>query len=169
MSEFKPITTQEEFENALRDRLEQKERSVTKKFEGYTSPEDLQKIKDDYDAQITTLNGQIETAKTETAKQFEGYTSPTDLENIKSGYENKIAKYETDSVKTRIAIDMGIPLELKDRLQGTTEAEIKEDAKLLASFAAKKHSVPLASQEVSVDDIDEARLNQSYKEMLKDL
>ncbi|MFQ6794677.1 MAG: hypothetical protein ACLRT4_18120 [Thomasclavelia sp.] len=169
MSKFEPINTQEEFENALRERLEQKERSVAKKFEGYTSPEDLKKIKEDYDAKISSLNAQIETAKTEAAKKFEGYTSPKDLESIKSGYETKIAKYETDSVKTRIAIDMGIPLELKDRLKGNTEDEIREDAKLLSSFAASKRKPPLASLDVSVDNIDEARLNESVRQMVKNL
>ena len=55
MSEFKPITTQEEFERRLSDRLEQKERSVSKKYEGYISPEKLTEIKNGYEGQITTL------------------------------------------------------------------------------------------------------------------
>lgn len=138
MSEFKPITTQEEFESRLSERLEQKGRSVTKQFEGYTSPTDLEKIKKDFQTQITT----------EVSKKFEGYMSPTELETLKRGYEEKIAKYETDSVKTRIAIETGLPLELKERLRGTTEDEIREDAKMLCQFATSKRVAPLGTSEV---------------------
>lgn len=148
MSEFKPITTQEEFESRLSERLEQKGRSVTKQFEGYTSPTDLEKIKKDFQTQITTLNGQLENAQNEVSKKFEGYMSPAELETLKREYEEKIAKYETDSVKTRIAIETGLPLELKERLRGTTEDEIREDAKMLCQFATSKRVAPLGTSEI---------------------
>ena len=59
MSEFKAITTQEEFEMRLKERLEQKERNVLKNFAGYTSPEDLETIKCDYQSKIDTLHQSI--------------------------------------------------------------------------------------------------------------
>ncbi|MFQ9974290.1 hypothetical protein [Coprobacillus cateniformis] len=153
--EFKAITTQEEFEARLAERLEQKERSVKKQFEGYVSPE-----------------------------QFEGYVSPQELENLKQEYENKIgalessrselngklqnyetkiAEYESDSVKTRIAMEMGIPLELKDRLKGQNEDELREDARLLASY-----STPIAPLVTPADDGYNSE-DEAYKKMVKNL
>ena len=41
MAEFTPITTQEQFEAIMKDRLERERTSVAKKYEGYTSPTDF--------------------------------------------------------------------------------------------------------------------------------
>lgn len=165
MEEFKPITTQEEFETRLTERLVQKERSVSKKYEGYTSPEDLVKIKEDYDSQISALNEKLGNAEKDFSKKYESYTSPDDLAKIKKDYDDKIAKYESDSVKTRIAMEMGIPAELKDRLKGSNEDELREDAKLLAGFSKRK--TPLASTEPSDSKDDSKR--EEMRRMVKDL
>ena len=58
---FTPITTQEQFDAKMKDRIERERSSLTKKYEGYTSPDDLAKIKKDYDAQISTLSKDAET------------------------------------------------------------------------------------------------------------
>lgn len=142
---FEPINTQEEFEKRLTERLEQKGRSVARQFENYTSPEDLEKIKDDYQKQIDGLNQKY-----------------SDFDKKEKEYQSKIAKYESDSVKTRIAREMGIPDELVDRLKGSNEDELREDAKLLSAFS--KQVAPLASTEQNPDGQDEV-----YKKMLKDL
>lgn len=157
MSEFKPITTQEEFDARLSERLKQKERSVASQFEGYTSPSDLETIRSDYQKQIDDLNALVETKKAEYDNQIQGY-------------QKQIADYETDSVKTKVAIDMGIPLELKDRLKGATEEEIREDAKAFSGYAQPR-KVPLASAEpvYSKEDVEKAKLNEGYKKMIKNL
>lgn len=167
MSEFTPITTQEEFDSRLSERLAQKERSVTKKFEGYTSPEDLAKIREGYDNQISNLNGKLGNAEKEYSKKFEGYTSPEDLEKIKNDYDDKIATYERDSVKTKIAIEMGLPLELKDRLRGENEEEIRKDAKLLSGFASNAKEPPLAGYDPVI--VDDKPSKQNYKNLLNGL
>ena len=164
MSEFKPITTQEEFERRLSDRLEQKERSVSKKYEGYISPEKLAEIKNGYEGQITTLNGQLETALN-SAKGFEGYTSPEDLAKIKKDYDDRIAKYESDSVKTKIAIEMGLPMAIISRLKGSTEEEIREDAKIFAGLIQREP--PLARVEPSIGDSNASDM--ALKKMIKNL
>ena len=115
MSEFKEIKTQEEFEARMKERLEQKERSVSKKYEGYKSPEELAQIEEEY--------------KTKASKQFEGYKSPDEVEALKKEYEGKIAKYESDSVKTRIASELGLPSSIASRLKGANEDEIRKDAR----------------------------------------
>ena len=164
MSEFKPITTQEEFERRLSDRLEQKERSVSKKYEGYISPEKLTEIKNGYEGQITTLNGQLETALN-SAKGFEGYTSPEDLAKIKKDYDDKIAKYENDSVKTRVAIEMGLPMDIVSRLKGSSEEEIREDAKIFSGLIQREP--PLASGEPVIGESKASDI--ALKKMIKNL
>jgi len=151
MSEFKAITTQEEFEMRLKERLEQKERNVLKKFEGYTSPEDLETIKSDYQSKIDTLNQSISDKDSQYSSEIEGYIQ-------------KIADYETDSVKTRVAIDMGIPLKLKDRLKGNRSV-----AELLSGLYSP--APPLASSEhtMTAEDEKKLKLENGYKEMAKKL
>ena len=165
MSEFTPITTQEEFDNRLLERLAQKERSVTKKFEGYTSPEDLTKIREDYENQISNLNGKLGNAEKEYSKKFEGYTSPEDLEKIKKVYDDRIATYERDSVKTKIAIEMGLPMEIVSRLKGSTEEDIREDAKIFAGLIQREP--PLARVEPSIGDSNASDM--ALKKMIKNL
>ena len=53
--EFTPITSQEQLESVIKDRINRERDTVNKKFEGYTSPDDLKKIKDDYAKQIADL------------------------------------------------------------------------------------------------------------------
>lgn len=141
MNEFKPITTQEELDSALAERLERKQRTVEEKYESYTSPDDLEKLKNGYDLRIKELE--------------------TEIANNK----NKIAEYESDSVKTRIAMEMGLPAELRDRLKGSNEDELREDAKLLAGFSKRK--TPLATSEPS--DSKKTSRREEMRRMIKDL
>lgn len=164
MSEFKPITTQEEFEKRLADRLEQKERSMTKKFEGYVSPDELTKIKNSYEGQITTLNGQLEDALNN-AKNFDGYTSPEELAKIRKDYDDKIAGYERDSVKTKVAVEMGLPMAIISRLKGTTEEEIREDARIFSGLIQREP--PLANVEKVYGDSSASE--NAMKKLIKNL
>ncbi|HRR76968.1 MAG TPA: DUF4355 domain-containing protein [Ruminococcus sp.] len=116
--EFKIIETQEAFDAAIKARLERNTRSVTeevtKKYEGWISPEELKKSTD----QIDTLSKEI-----------------ADL-------TAKIAAYEISSVKLKVAREAGLPIELADRLNGSNEEELKKDAETLAQFAAKPGHQP---------------------------
>ena len=162
MSEFKPINTQEELDALVRDRLEQKERSVSKKYEGYISPEKQQ----EYESKITSLEESLKNAQGEASKKYEKYLSPEQVEAIKKEYDTKIANYETDSVKTRVAIEMKLPLELKDRLKGATEEEIREDDKSLVSFTKQSYSTPGYQNEPSIEGNKASQLNQGYKNLI---
>lgn len=154
--EFEPISTQEEFEERLADRLAQKERSVSKKFEGYTSPGELEKIRADYEEKISGLEEKVK--------------SYSDVDAKISGYEEKIAKYESDSVKTRIAVQKGLPYALIDRIRGTTEEEITNDVDSLLELVTQKQTAPLASEtRVTDGDMEKAKLDSAYREMLKKL
>lgn len=143
MAEFTPITTQEQFEAAMKDRMDR----YAKKFEGYTSPDDLAKIKSDYDGQIATLTKAAE----DNAKKYAGYDKEL------AERDAKIKGYERASIKTRIAHEVGLPYELSGRLSGETEDDIRKDAEALVGLIGKGHQItPLASSETAEDKVKTA-------------
>lgn len=148
MSEFKEIKTQEEFDAAIKDRLARE----NKKYEGFVSPDKLAELKADYEKEIS--------------KKYENYTSPDDLENMKKDYEGKIAKYESDSVKTRIANEMGLPSSIASRLKGANEEEIRKDAESFAGLFQKEP--PLATGEQTVATKEQEK-DLAYKKLLRNL
>lgn len=148
MSEFKEIKTQEEFDAAIKDRLARE----NKKYEGFVSPDKLAELKADYEKEIS--------------KKYENYTSPDDLENMKKDYEGKIAKYESDSVKTRIANEMGLPSSIASRLKGANEEEIRKDAESFAGLFQKEP--PLATGEQTVATKEQEK-ELAYKKLLRNL
>lgn len=120
--EFKTIETQEALDAIIKNRLERNTRSVTeevtKKFEGWISPEDAKKSTD----QIAELSAKIK----ENEVQIADLTA-------------KNSAYEAASVKAKIAQEAGLPPELANRLSGSTEEELKKDAQALAEIVKPKH------------------------------
>lgn len=140
--EFKPIETQDELDNIIKDRLARNTKSVTdevtKKFEGYISPDEYGKLK-------SSLSEKDGTIADITAK-------------------NKAL--EVASVKARIAHEFKIPYELADKLSGETEEDIKADAETFSKFIAPKtHTAPLGSTEHPAEDAKKA----AYKNLIKGL
>lgn len=130
--DFKPIETQEQFDEAIKERLARE----NKKYEGWTSPDKLQEIKDGYEQNAS--------------KKFEGYTSPEDLQTMKNDYETQIqtVKNENSSLKasqlrSKVANEFKLPTEMASRLQGSTEEELRADAKTLAELVSTNKTVVL--------------------------
>lgn len=126
-NEFKAIETQEDFDAAIKARLDRNTKTVTdevkKSYEGYVSPDEVKKLTE----QVDTLTKQL----------TEKDTSIADL-------TAKNKAYETASVKARIAHEKGLPFELAERLSGETEEDIAADAEKLAQFvSAGKPPAPL--------------------------
>ena len=134
--EFKAIETQEALDAIIKNRLERNTKSVTdsvtaeitKKFEGYVSPDDAKKSAD----QITALTEKLRESETKIAE-----------------LTAKNSAYEISSVKMKIAQETGLPIELAERLSGNTEEELRKDAELLAKFAAPQHQQHRFSSERS--------------------
>lgn len=141
MEEFKVIETQEQLDAIIGDRLKRDRESQAKKYEGFVSPDDFKKKCDEYEATIKGLNKTVEDGKK--------------LAGEVDGYKATIKKYETDSVKTKIAHEMGLPYELAGRLSGETEDDIRKDAESLAKLVVKKSAPPLRSDEP--DTVDSTR------------
>lgn len=159
--EFKPISTQEELDRVIGERLKRQETSIRDEYKEYMKPESVAELRKDYDTKIEQLNAQV--------KDFNTKIDAFGVAEKK--YQDQIAKYESDSVKTRIAIEEGIPLELRDRLKGATEEEIREDAKLFKGFAKANPIAPLANSEVhmSPEEAKKAANDSAIKQLLKDL
>lgn len=147
MSDFTPITTQEAFDEAIKERIGR----VSKKYEGYFSPEDVEKIKGDYDKQIADMASAAEA----TNKKY------ADFDKQIADRDAKIKSYETASVKNRIAHEMGLPYGASEYLKGEKEEEIKASAeavKAMFGVGKKKAAAPMASTE-NTGDVKKAALS----------
>ena len=135
MSEFKVIETQEQLDAIIGERVARAEKKGEEKaLQQYADYDDLKKQLEEQTAKVDELNSQL-TAQTETAS-----TSAKELEDLKA----KVHKYETDSVKTRVAHEEGLPFEMAGRLTGDNEEAIRADAKSLAKMIKANTSTPPA-------------------------
>lgn len=118
---FKPIETQEELDRIITERLERDR----KKYEGYMSAEDVQKLKNTYKTNATTATDKYNT-----------------LEKERDDLLAKVKGYEVGTLKTKVALANGLPIGITDYLKGKTEEELTESAKTLATFFATPKAEP---------------------------
>ena len=138
MAEFQPITTQEEFDAAVKDRLKRAEEKYSKKYEGYISPDEMEKTKKDYDAQIADLNNAISAAQKK-AEKFDADLAERD---------SKIKAYETSAIKSRVAHEVGLSYDSIEFLKGEDEESIKESAEALKGLIGQSTpTAPLATED----------------------
>lgn len=146
---FKAIETQEELDRIIQDRL-QRERD---KFSDY---DELKKTNQDYEKQIGSLQAEIDTSSQKIKTH----------DQVVADLNSKITGYETNDLKTRIALKHGLPIDLADRLTGDDEASITADAEKLAGFVKQKPTVPpLKDTEPPLGDEKDS----AYKNLLKGL
>ena len=136
MAEFTPITTQEQFDAAIGDRIKRERETLGKKYGDY---DDLKTKLTAYEKQIGDLSKTIE----DSGKKYAGY------DKTLADLTAKVKGYETSSVKMRIAHETGIPYELANRLSGETEDDIRKDAESLSKLIGKQNppAPPLRSNE----------------------
>lgn len=158
MAEFKPITTQEQFDEAIRDRISRAETKAAEKYANHISPEAFAQKTAELNQKITDLTKTIEEGKT---KSGESSKTIADL-------EKKLKGYETASVKTKIAAEMGLPYELASRLNGETEEEIRKDAEVIKTFVSQKKTAPLHNPEGGAGNSKDAALLGMLREMKGD-
>lgn len=128
---FTPITTQEEFDAALGPRLARERSTVTKQFESQISG---------FQSDIAAREARI--AELE-KRQEEFDASRKTIEDL----QRRVKQYETDSVKTRIARETGLPFDLAGRLQGESEEDIRKDAEALRAIVGQSRTAPLRTDE----------------------
>lgn len=152
MADFTPITTQEEFDRAITDRIKRERETLSKKYADY---DELKSRTAEYEKQL----GELKTSLEESTKKTSEYDKTV------AELTGKISSYELASLKTRIAHELGIPYELSSRLSGNDEKELRADAESLSKLvSAGKPTPPLKSTEPPVDGKDAA-----YKQLLSGL
>lgn len=122
--EFTPITTQEAFNEAIRERLE-RERAKFSDYEtlkGKAAQFD-QLSAQKYPEQIAALQKQLETVQKDT---------------------DRANAAEAKLLKIAVAQKKGIPVELAERLTGSTEEELTKDAESFSGFLRPAAPPPLA-------------------------
>ena len=149
---FKAIETQDELDRIISERLSRQKESFEKQLADY---DQLKTAKADLESQVGTLQSTIEQSK---AGQ-EDYTKQI------SDLTSKVAGYETANLRTRIALQNGLPYDLADRLVGEDEESIKADAERLSSFVTKQHTAPLKDVEPNIQK-DE---NSAYRKLVEGL
>ena len=117
MADFKTIETQEELDNIIKDRLAREREASNKRYEGFISPEDHKRA----------LAEQAK-AFDELKKAHEG-----DAQTIED-LNAKLKTYETDSLKNRIAHEVGLGYEWIGRIGGDDETTIRADAEKLKAL-----------------------------------
>lgn len=133
MSDFKIIETQEDFDKAIQSRLKQKDRELADKYKDYLSPDDVTALKADYDKQLEDANKLVEEANNKLSTFDETVSNLTQRAETA---ENKL-------LKNKVAYENKLPIELSDRLIGSTEEELKADAEKLSGILKPQgHGAP---------------------------
>lgn len=152
--EFKAIETQEELDRIIQDRL-------ARQKEKYADYDELKSKNTDLETQIGSLQTTMQTTIEETTTTSANYDKQ--LVDLNA----KIAGYETANLRTRIALQNGLPFDLADRLVGNDEESIKADAERLAAFVSKPKQTPVPLK-TTEQPIGEGK-SSAYKNLLKGL
>ncbi len=143
---FKPIETQEELDNIIKDRLKRERETTQKRFEGWVSPDDHQKA-------LADVN-----------KAFDDYKkSKENDEKTIADLTAKNKAYETASLKSRIAHEVGLSYEWISRIGGEDEASIRADAESLKKLVGSG-STPLPTKSTDSSQPDASK--QALKSVL---
>ena len=161
MAEFTPINTQEELDKLIGERLASKENKIRAEYADY---EDLKKQVAGWNDEKAAFEKTIADNKTAFDELTQKYDDAT----------GKIAQYEADALKTKVAIESGIPAGLFKYLQGATEEEIRKSAEELGKFT-KGATAPLADPEgeslkndfETTGKIDEERVRKKFIDSFK--
>ena len=154
MAEFKPITTQEEFDEAIKARLDRQEKTIAARYSDY---EKLKEAAEKQDEEQRRLRTQAQ----EDAEKIKKLTA--ELETAKAS----IKDHETRALKNSIAAEIGLPAGLTDRLTGNTAEEIRKDAEALKAVFDKENrkDLPGFTKEAAPGDATAA----AYRQVLSGL
>ncbi|HFH1593268.1 capsid assembly scaffolding protein Gp46 family protein [Streptococcus pneumoniae] len=149
MSEFKTIETQEELDNIVKERI----RREREKFSDY---DELKKRVSELESENSALKSTVEDDKQTRAG----------LDAQITELQGQVSNYETANLRTRIALQNGLPYDLADRLQGADEEALKADAERLAGFMRPAtHQAPLRDTEPPIGDDKTMQMKQMLREL----
>lgn len=133
---FKAIETQEELDNIIKERLKRERETTQKRFDGWISPEDHQKAMEDANKAFDDFK-----------KAHEGD------EKIIADLTAKNKAYETASLKSRIAHEVGLDYAWISRINGEDEQSIRADAESIKKLvgAGTNNLMPTKNTEAGED------------------
>lgn len=149
--EFQPITSQEQLNSIIGDRIKRAQESAEKKYEGYLSKEEVSK-------QVAVYQQQIDEISAAHSK---------DSETIKT-LTAQVKSFETANLKSRVAHEMGLPYGMASRITGETEEDIRKDAQSLKELiGTNKPQAPQATTEPRLTQNPEKAIeNAAYRKLL---
>lgn len=146
---FKPIESQEELNNIIKARIQRERESTEKRFEGWISPDEHAK------------------AIEETNKAFDDYKKAHEGdEALIKDLTAKNKSYETASLKSRIAHEVGLSYEWIGRISGEDEKSIRADAESLKKLVGTGQTVVLPTKN---PEANENTADSSYKQILNSI
>ncbi|WP_326931507.1 DUF4355 domain-containing protein [Enterococcus avium] len=153
MSDFKVIETQEELDKIIQARLDRQKESLEKQFADYDQLKTRnEELENEVGTLRTTINDTNEKAK--------------DYDTVISDLNAKISGYETANLRTKIALQNGLPIDLADRLVGDDEESLNADAQRFAGYVKPAAPVPpLKDAETPLGD----NKSNAYKNLLNGL
>lgn len=148
MSEFTPIETQEQLNSIIGDRIRRAEENAEKRFsEKYGDYEAVKTQNSELSQQVAQLTEQLQKS-TETINGNKA---------IVDDLTAKVQRYETASVKTKVALELGLPYQMAERLAGTDEDSIRKDAEAMVKLiGSNRPTAPLGSPEPSIQNSETA-------------
>ena len=129
---FEDIKTQEDFDNAIQSAV----------AEATASYSDYNELKETLSA-MTTENTDFKTQVDNLTAQL------TEKDNLLSSTGSELEKLKLDRKRELIAKDFGLPLDIANRINGSTDEEMQADAKELAKLFKTK--APTADVEKPID------------------
>lgn len=151
--EFQAITSQEQLDNVIGERLRRQKEQFEEKLKEY---EALKEENSKLQTELEQKNQFIEENKKETSMRTEDY------ENL----EKELSSLKLQQLKQKIAINNGIPLDLANRLSGDNEETLLEDAKTLSQFI---NSNPTPQPLKSVEDTNVNDEDMAYRQLLNQI
>lgn len=134
MSDFTPIESQEQLNAIIGERISRAEQKAAEKYSDYDS---VKKQNEEYASQLADLQKQLQ-AQTE---KIESHQAEVDSLNA------KVRDYESSSLKTRIALETGLPYKMAERLAGEDEKSIRQDAEMMVKLMGSNKVAPLGNPE----------------------
>ena len=125
MADFKVIETQEQFDERIKERLGRAENKIREEFKGWTSPDDLTKIRAEYEKKIESITEKFNSD----LNKYSGYDEKF------TAFEDEIKQLKTSALKIRIANEKKLPMDAVEFLQGDDEESITESADRLQKLS----------------------------------
>lgn len=155
MADFTAITTQEELDAVIGDRLRRCEEKYSKKFEGYLSPDEVVSKTSELEKQVADLTNALDGANKKAANH----------EKEIAERDGRIKNYELSATKHKVAHELGLSYDAIDFLKGEDEDAIRTSGEALKNLVGKKHTTVEFDNEPPVGDSK----NNSIKKLAQSL